>query len=215
MKQTVLWAALILLGAQPATCAILLYDNTQTSTPDTILYSIGPYAVLGDQIELVSSGTATQAAVELFNAGGAGTFDLELDFYAIGSPVGAHLGSSTLSGVTSSGSDVLDLTFALGAGIALPQDVIFTLSVSNMSAGLDLGLDFFEPPAVGSSDNSFMIASTDGTTFYHLLTNSENVYFTLSGNGSSMVPEPSSATSALCGLVAIGTILWGRTRINR
>jgi hypothetical protein len=214
LKRTLLPFALLMLGCASGAHATILYDNTTTDTFDTILYSLGPpYTALGDQIHLISAGTADQAKVELFNNGDAGTFDAELDFYNVGSPVGSLLGSFDLTDISSIGSDVIDLTFDLGAGLTVPQDLIFTVTVSNMSSDtMDLGVDMFEPPTVGSSDNSFMIAESGGV-FSQLGTNSENVYFQLSGTGGASTPEASSLTLLGTGLLVIGMgALRSRTR---
>ncbi len=203
MKCTLLPFALLMLGCAPVARATVLYDNTTTDTFDTVFYFSGPYTALGDQIQLISAGTATQAEVEMFNNGDAGTFDAELDFYNVGSPVGSLLGSFDLTDIASVGSDVIDLTFDLGAGLSVPQDLIFTVSVSNTSPNMDLGVDMFEPPTVGSSDNTFMIAESGGV-FSQLGTNSENVYFQLSGTANVSTPEASSLTLLGTGLLVLG-----------
>jgi hypothetical protein len=208
LKCTLLPFALLMLGCAPGMRATLLYDNTTTNTFDTVFYSFGPpYTALGDQIQLISAGTASQAEVELFNNGDAGTFDAELDFFNVGSPVGSPLGSFDLTDIPSVGSDVIDLTFDLGAGLAVPEDLIFTVSVSNMSPNMDLGVDMFEPPTMGSSDNSFMIAESGGV-YSQLVTNSENVYFQLSGTPSVSTPEASSLTLLETGLLIMGMAAW-------
>ena len=215
MKTAPLLLALLALGFAPmAEGDILLYNNTTSDTGDTVLYSAGPYSALGDQIQLVSAGTANQAEMELYNNGVAGTFDAELDLFAAGSPVGAQLGSFDLTGIASVGSDVLDLTFNLG-GVTVPQNLVFTVTINKASPNMDLGLDMFEPPTVGSSDNSFMIAATGGTTFFQIGTNSENVYFLLSGqaqSNNSAAPEASSSTLLGAGLLLVGIGAWRKRR---
>lgn len=181
----------------------ILYDNTTTDTGDTVLYSIGPYTALGDQIHLSFPGLASQAEVQMFNNGNAGAFDAELDFFEAGAPVGSQIGSSTLTGISSVGADVIDMTFDLSTMPNVPQDIIFTVSIANSTPGMDLGVDMFDPPAVGSSDNTFMIAGTGGA-YSELPVSGENVYFQLSGTTSVSAPEPS--TLAL--LVAYVPAMW-------
>src|ERR1035438_1199991 len=167
---------LLALSSAPGAFAGLLYDNTTTDTGDTLLYSAGGYTGIGDQIHLIAPGNAVSALLQLYNAGAAGTFDAELRFYQVGAPVGAQVGGAfTVTGVTSTGGDIINLEFALG-GLALPQDVIFIASVNPSSSDMDLGLNLFEPPTVGSSDNTFLIA-LDGTGFFQAATADENVYF--------------------------------------
>jgi hypothetical protein len=107
--------------------------------------------------------------------------------------------------VASAGGDVIDLQFALG-GLAMPQDVIFVATVINATDGMDLGLNLFEPPALGSSDNTFLIVA-DNTGFSQAASANENVYFQLSD---SAVPEPATFSLFGAGLAAAG--LWRRRR---
>jgi hypothetical protein len=205
MRTAALLVLLSLGCATRASAKVVMYDNTTTPTLDTFFYSVGPYLALGDLIDLVSSGTATDASVEMFNDGAAGTFDAQLNLYSVGSPVGSLIGSSNVTGISSVGGDVLDFSFSFGTGITVPQDIVFTLSVSNMSPNMDLGVDMFEPPMVGSSDNTFMISESSPGTFSQLPTpNNENVYFQLSGDIASGVPEPGSVWLVGLGLAAAG-----------
>jgi len=186
-------------GFVPHACAALLYDNTTVDTSETVFYSIGPYTGLGDQIQLPSAGTATQAKIELFNNGDAGTFDVDLDLFPVGSLVGT---SFLLSGVSSSGGDVIDLTFNLGPGVPVPQDLVFLLSVSNQSSpNMDLGVDLFAGPTVGFSDPTFMIVASAGPG-YSDIPSDANVYFQLSGTPTATTPEPSTL-AGLCGGFAL------------
>jgi hypothetical protein len=201
MKSALRSFALLTLGFAAVARGSTLYSNTTTDTLDTFFYSAGPWVVLGDRIHLISPGAASQANVEFSNDGSAGgTFDAELDLFDVGSPVvGALIGTFDLTG-NSIGAGKIDLSFSLGA-LAVPQDLIFTLSVSNVSLGVDLGVDMFEPPTVGSSDNSFMIAATTLPNYFQLGTTNENVYFQLSAQD---VPEPSSVALVGAGLLIAG-----------
>jgi hypothetical protein len=202
MKICLLSFALLGFSFGPAARGTLLYDNTASPTFDTIFYSGGQFVALGDQIQLASAGTADGASVELFNNGPAGTFDAELDLFTVGSPVGTLLGSSTVTGINTVGLDVLDFSFNFATAIAVPQNLIFTITLSNQTPGLDLGVDMFEPPTVGSSDNTFMIAATAGPVCSQFTTNNENVYFQLTGDAAA--PEPSSVMLLGAGLLIIG-----------
>jgi hypothetical protein len=214
MKSALLPIALLTLGCGFAARGDLLYDNTTTDTGDTVFYSIGPYTALGDEITLASAGTAGLAQVELYNNGDAGTFDAQLNVFNVGSPVGSSLGSYDADGVNSVGSDVIDISFSLGAGLSVPQDLIFTVTVSNESPNMDLGVDMFEPPTVGSSDPSFMIAQSNGV-YTEIGTNDEDVYFQLDSTSEAVAPEASSLTLLLAGLLLMGLRGMRRTRAAR
>lgn len=207
MKSPLPCVVLLALSSASGAFAGLLYDNTTTDTLDTFYYSIGPYTGIGDQIHLVAAGNAVSALLQLYNAGGAGTFDAELRFYKVGAPVGDPVGGTfTRFNVALAGGDVIDLQFDLG-GLAMPQDAIFVATVNNATDGMDLGLNLFEPPGAGSSDNTFLIVA-DNTGFSPIsLPANENVYFQLSD---SAAPEPSTISLFGAGLAAAG--LWRRRR---
>ena len=206
MKCPLPCVVLLALSSASGAFAGLLYDNTTVDQSHTLIYSTGPYTGIGDQIHLVAAGNAVSALLQMYNNGGAGTFDAELRFYQVGAPVGAQVGGTfTRFNVASAGGDVIDLQFALG-GLAMPQDVIFVTTVINFTDGMDLGLNLFEPPALGSSDNTFLIVA-DNTGFSQAASANENVYFQLSD---SAVPEPATFSLFGAGLAAAG--LWRRRR---
>jgi hypothetical protein len=121
----------------------------------------GAYAI-GDRIGLVAPSTVTLAVVELFNNGNSGTFDATLGFYQAGSPVGTLIGETTLTGVAVDQFSVVDLYFALGH-LDLPQDVVFLISPSNLSDGLDLCFELYaNPPAAGTNtaDSAIVLSAT-------------------------------------------------------
>lgn len=198
MRRTFPSLAFLALSTAAAASAGVIYSNTTTDTFGTLLFSVGPYTGIGDQIQLTAASNADTGRVQMYNSGGAGTFDAILRFYQVGAPVGTQIGSSyTLTGIASTGGDVIDLTFALGT-LALPQDLIFVASVNNVSGGMDLGLNMFEPPTVGSSGNAFLIVHAG--TFSQSVSASENVFFELSVAD---VPEPSTVVLIGFGLAAV------------
>jgi len=206
MKCPLPCVVLLALSSASGAFAGLLYDNTTVDQSHTLIYSTGPYTGIGDQIHLVAAGNAVSALLQMYNNGGAGTFDAELRFYQVDAPVGAQVGGTfTSAGLTSTGADIINMGFALG-GLALPQDVIFVATVTNATDGMDLGLNLFEPPAPGSSDNTFLIVA-DNTGFSQAASANENVYFQLSD---SAVPEPATFSLFGAGLAAAG--LWRRRR---
>ena len=184
---------LALLALTPA-YAVTVYNNTVTDNGGTLSYSLNNSTQLGDRILL--SGTeryATLATVQFFNSGPAGSFDAALRLFNIGSPVGSQLGSTyTVTGIAAPETDVLNVTFTIPS-LLVPNELIFTIEVANQSGVNIFGLDMFEPPFVGSSDNTFGIGF-DGSSFNLVSTQSENVFFALDASATS--PEPSTLVLA-------------------
>jgi PEP-CTERM motif len=175
-----------------------VYVNTLNDTTETtVCCTTNGFTQLGDQIHLAGTErSATQATVQVFSDGDSGTFDATLRFFLVGSPVGSQIGAAfLLTGVVAPANSEVNITFALG-GLILPDDVIFTLEVGNFGGGADiLGVDMFQGPTVGSSDPSFAIGY-DGSTFSHIGTFNEDVYFDLEAD---QVPTPEPATIGIVG----------------
>jgi hypothetical protein len=169
-----------------------VYDNSTTDTLLTYVFSVGAYTEIGDDITLGGTDrTLTDASVQFFNVGSStGTFDATLRFYNLAQN---PLGSFQNVGLTIGGSDVLTVTFP-SLNLTVPDQFIFTVSVSNVAAGLDLGLNAFEPPSVGQSDSgSIMLDDGTGLTASSTLTGEGNLYFVANARtpGPNGVPEPS------------------------
>ena len=201
-------ASLCLLSAQ-AFGSTIVYSNTTTDTGDTLAYAQNGYTQIGDRIQL--SGTdrlATLATVQLFNLGLSGTFDATLRLFNVGAPVGTQIGSDIVqTGIVVPAGDVFNVAFVLPS-LLVPDSLIFTVSAANSSSGVDIiGLDMFEPPTVGSSDNTFAIAN-DGTNFVQAATASENVFFELQATSPASIPEP--MTTALAGSALLALVLLRR-----
>lgn len=201
------WLVLVSLLAPIALHATIVFSNTTNDTGNTFLYSFGPYVEIGDQIALVSTQRAANTAVTQFfnNGGSAGTFDATLRFFQVGAPVGAQIGGSfTATGNSIASLGVLNVSWALG-GLVLPDNVIFTLSVSNLTGSPDLGLDLFDAPTVGTSSNAFFIAAKSGPIYSQVSSGDvpadSNVYFSLDASAAS-VPEPGTMLLTLLALPA-------------
>ena len=201
-------ACLCLLSAQ-AFASTIVYSNTTTDTGDTLGYTANGFTQIGDQIQLAGvDRLASMATVQFFNDGSSGTFDATLRLFNVGSPVGTQIGSDfVLTGISAPASDVFNVAFNL-ADLVVPDNLIFTVSVANPSAGVDIvGLDMFEPPTVGSSDNTFAIAN-DGTNFIQASTANENVFFELQATSAAATPEP--VTAGLAGSALLALVLLRR-----
>jgi len=195
-----LWAVLALAPAQAA----VIYNNGAVGAPETVMYSAGPYGAIGDRIEL--SGTArasTTARVQLYNAGTAGLFDAALQFYQVGSPVGAAIGPEyLLTGLTAPEAADFEVSFST-FGLVLPDSVAFTLAVRNQAVGVDLGVNLY-----GTSVPADFLVETGSIAAVGGL-GATDVYFVLEAGGGTAVPEPASALGVGLALVTLG---WLRQR---
>jgi len=190
--------ALLLLIAAAAQGATI-YSNTTTDTLDALAYAANGFTQIGDQLTLAGTDRlATLATVEFLNNGSAGTFDATLLLFNVGSPVGAQIDSDiVLTGIVAPAHDTFNVSFNL-PNLLVPDNLIFTVAVANASAGVDIiGPELFEPPTIGSSDNTFAIAN-NGSAFIQTPTRNENVFFELQATS---VPEPSTALLGFAALI--------------
>lgn len=216
MKNTTSIFLLALLAA-PLVPAAVIYNNSANDIGQSIFWSSG-WDELGDEITLAGTDrNVTSAELQLFNLGGAGTFDATLRFYNLGSPVGSGLGEFTLTSLAAPDftltGGVFNLLFSLG-GVTLPDDVIFTLAVFNQSSGVDLGLNLFDPPLLGSSDSGFAIRR-QGSSFSLESGADLNYYLLLDADSGAGVPEPSSFWLAVGGVALLaGAVRRGNSKRN-
>ena len=197
MTRQMLCASILAIAAAVGASGSTVYSNTTTDTFDTIFYSVGPFSGLGDEVSLAGADRlATQATVQFFNNGAAGTFDAVLRLFQVGAPVGAQIGTDFSVNVIAAPSlGVFNVAFDTG-GILVPDNLIFLVYLGNVSNGVDVGLNMFEPPSIGASDGSFMIRDAGG--FSALSTPNENVFFQLDATTQGPpIPEP--ATLAMVG----------------
>ncbi len=199
--------------------AEIIYSNTTTDTNTGINFDNAfgvPFAEVGDQISLAGTGRAAQvASVQVIPISGEGFFDATLRFYDVGAsgggPVGTQIGESftvrTVQVLSTDGFQNID--FAIN-GIVLPDDVTFTLAISNLTSGLSLGLSLFSGPTIGRSDNLFLITKNSAGTFAQEASTA-NLYFSLSTTATS-VPEPLTLPIIAIGFAA--TALAKRRRFS-
>lgn len=207
-----LFALIAGLVAATALQAAPVYDNTTTDTFRTVVYSANAFTEIGDRIQLAGTERlGTSATVQFYNASDfSGSFDATLNLYGLPANnvdvVGSLLGSFTATGLAVTGFNSLDVSWAL-AGLSLPDDLIFTVSVANASSDLDLGLNLFDPPTLGSSSNqSFVARGGSGYTEATTGDGIDNAYFRLDARGANSVPEPGTAgmlSLAMLSLIAI------------
>lgn len=108
-----------------------------------------------------------------------------------------------MTGIAASLSS-FDVTFLL-PGITVPDDVLILVSIANFGA-MDLGLNFFAPPSIGSSlSTSWWV--NDGTVQSVTAAAGEgNLFLQLDATDvtASAVPEPSTLSLILAGAVVAG-----------
>jgi hypothetical protein len=182
----------------------IVYDNTTTDTLNTIVYSAGPYDQIGDHVTLAGTDRSlTSATVQFFNDGNPGSFDAILRFWNPGAPVGTQIGGDyQVTGVDIENDVELNVSFSL-PDLSVPESLIATVQILNVSDGTDPGLDLFDPPTVGSSDNNSFIVESDGS-FQTASTGLgiDNLYLSLDATTvDTAAPEPS--TAAMMGSILI------------
>ena len=190
--------ALALAGFAPAHAATI-YQNTTQDTLLTYFYSTG-ITQLGDSITLGGvDRLADSASIQVYNSGSAGTFDVTLRFFNTGSPVGSQIGSSYLrSGVAIGSQGILTVNFP-NLNLVLPDNLVFAVALSGASQGTNIGLNAFDPPTIGSSDNGNLIADLgSGFTTGATAPGTGNLYFQVNA---ASVPEPASISLAGAGLI--------------
>lgn len=203
MKLLLLFAGLV---AATALHASPVYRNVTTDTGDTAVYSTGPYTEIGDRISLAGTErNGSSAAAQFYNSGGAGTFNATLNFYgaAAGNPgVGSLLHSYTTA-ASSQGGDIIDVSWLL-AGLSLPDELVFTVSLANFSAGVDLGLTVFGPPTVGTSSAAFfLVKDNSGFAPATIGNGQDNIFFLLDADPAINVPEPGTAAMVCLAMVML------------
>jgi hypothetical protein len=209
LKHLISCFVLVLAGAGVASSATV-YQNTDTDTFVTYFHSVGPYSEIGDAITL--GGTErllNSAAVQFYNDGSAGTFDAELRFWETGGPVGAQIGGAFLmSGISIGAQGIETVTFS-DLNLLVLDNIIFTVGLLNVGSGVDVGLNAFEPPSIGSSLNDSLIIRIGSDPFAAVGTaaGEGNLYFQLEAG----VPEPSTFVMA-GGALLIGILVSRRKR---
>lgn len=196
MKMLKVAVLAVVMACSSAAAPITLYDNTANDTLVTYLYSAGGFTAIGDAISLAGTErTLNSASVQFFNLGSAGTFSASLTFHDAGSPVGSQIGSSyIIDGISMDALDIRTVTFS-NLGLPVPGDgLVFMVAVSNILGDMDLGLNAFAPPSIGSS-NSESIIVNDGLGFLEAATSAGegNLYFRLDATA---IPEPSTLAAA-------------------
>lgn len=188
----------------PHASAATVYDNTSTDTLNTYIYSALGAQQIGDVVTLAGTERLlTDVSVQFFNLSTtAGSFDATLRFYdsTVPVPVGAQIGASyTSTAIAIGGLDIRTVTFT-GLNLVVPDSIVFTVQVLNAGT-LDLGLNAFEPPTLGSSDNATLVWGNPGSLAVGLAgAGTGNLYFQANAVP---VPEPSTLWMGALGVLAL------------
>ena len=209
-------AALALVCAATGRAATI-YDNTTTDSGDFFPYNgaSSSYSHIGDTVTLAGTNRLlTGAQVQLFNNSSAnGTYDATLYLWQVGSPVGGSLGSFTRTGISIGAFGFPNVDFT-NLNLTVPDSLVFTVAISNVSPGLKLGMGLYTGPTVGSSNPNTMITATGQTLSEDVVGNGfGNAYLRLTADPvNSSVPEPS--TLSMTGGAALLLLFAARRRIR-
>jgi hypothetical protein len=208
MKRYILTAFALAIASVSGAAAATVYDNTVTDTFNTAFYSTGPYEQIGDFVTLGGvDRTLTAASVQFFNNGDAGTFSAILRFWNLGAPVGTQIGGGyQVDNLAIDATSILTVPFSL-PNLVVPDSLIVTVAILNASAGMDLGLNIFETPAVGSSDNAAFIIKDGSFQTSSVPEGLGNLYLGLdAATPDTAAPEPSPgamlSSAAILALIA-------------
>jgi hypothetical protein len=206
---TLFLLATILAG--PAIADVALYSsNPANDALNDLVFSSGPYDGIGDSIILTAADVANYANVQFYNDGAAGTFDASLSFFNAGAPAGTQIGSPyTLTGLSIGANAELNATFQLGT-LSVPADVVFILGVSDLSAGVDPGVELYADPTLAGSNTPDTAIFLQSAVFTQQSTGgagSGNPFFELDE-----APEPSMCLVTSAGLLALAGAAWRKRR---
>jgi hypothetical protein len=184
-----------------------IYNNAITDQSSDVTFSTGPHQQIGDSITLGGADrTLTSADVQFYNElGASGTFSAILRFFNTGdqvTPVGSQIGGNyKLDNLPIAALSSATISFS-NLNLLAPDNLVFTLEVLNTSTGIDLGVELFDPPTTGSSDNSSFIVKDTTFTTSSAPVGYGNLYLSLDATTTgTATPEPS--TGLMLGVLAI------------
>lgn len=194
---------MLLVAAGTSQAATILFDNTLNDTGFTDSYTQNGLVEAGDQIQLISAGFAETAVTSLFNSAAVSgqALTVTLRLYSVDNlnNLGPLITSSTLNNVSFPASTVTQLTFP-NLNVGVPQNLAWTLAFTT-SDPIALELPNFDPPTVGSSDNTTVWwDSGSGLQLTSPGFDTENYHFQLSGQAA---PEPASAFLVIAALLIL------------
>lgn len=188
---------------------VTLYQNTDTDTFVSAVFSTGGYTQIGDRVQLVTGGRVGRLQTQFFNGGTAdATFDATMLLYSVSGSSYSQIGSAVqLSNLAIGSGQVLNVDFDIVGGVDVPDDLVVMFAVGNVSADGDIGLNFFDPPSLGQSQNTFFLTNDgSGIVESSTLMDLDNLYLRIETVNA--VSEPATAWLVLLPLAAL-------TRVRR
>lgn len=209
----------VLLSAASAVAQVFVYQDVG----GTDLYastSGGTPGIAGDLVTLANTArTVTDLTVGLRGDMTGATADLSLSFYSPGPPdpdndgyptVGAQIGQTITQTAVPVQNGSFNFTFT-GVNITVPDNVIWAVSIDNLTQGANLGWTFSEPPTVGSSDPAFAYLGLNNPLSVNVDPNTPPMY-NLTAEITA-VPEP-ALYPVLFGLLCLGLAVKHRVRLS-
>lgn len=201
--------------AAPLTAQETVYDNSTTDTFLTYFYGDLETTRLGDVVQLGGTNRLlSDASVQFFNGSSVtGSFRAQLQLFAFDvaeGTVGPLLHTATSGEVSiGDGDDAIRTVHFTGLNVLVPDVLAFMVGIFDATAGLDLGLNVFEPPTIGSSDNARLLLDDDeGDPVVGVTTPGEgNLFFVANARALPVVvPEPANVVLLGTGVLMLAYV---------
>ncbi|MBL0937662.1 MAG: hypothetical protein IBJ03_02145 [Gemmatimonadaceae bacterium] len=179
-----------------------VYDNSSFDTFITYAFSAVNATRIGDVAQLEGMNRLlSNLSIQLYNfSGSSGFFDAQLELYNYDGSIGPLIGNASVSGVGINGNGTQTVTFT-DLDLVVPDQFAFVIGISSIVGAIDVGLNIFGPPTIGSSDDAHLLVDygsgiQDGTTAQ----GEGNLYMVANALP---VSEPSTALLIVFGLASL------------
>lgn len=179
-----------------------VYDNSSFDTYITYAFSGANATRIGDVAQLEGVNRLLNSlSIQLYNfSGSSGSFDTQLELFRYDDAVGPLIGSASVSGVSITGNGTQTVTFT-GLNLIVSEQFAFVVGISSIIGAIDVGLNAFGPPVVGSSDDAHLLVdSGNGLQNGPTAQGEGNLYMVANALP---VSEPATALLMAVGLVVL------------